>query len=75
LETLMKVTAPKGRILFSSNFEKWTFNDFATRAAKVLASPAGRGWRLETTPSPDWDFELPREQYGNLMKSFFLARD
>jgi 23S rRNA (cytosine1962-C5)-methyltransferase len=62
LESLLQVTALGGSILFSSNFERWTMEDFERRARK----------KLTRTPSPDWDFELPARPRN--MKSFIIAR-
>jgi 23S rRNA (cytosine1962-C5)-methyltransferase len=70
-EMLLDVTAPQGRILFSSNYERWSLEDFAARA-QALARGKNIRLRLEATPSPDWDFELPRAPRN--MKSFFAVR-
>jgi 23S rRNA (cytosine1962-C5)-methyltransferase len=44
------------RILFSTNFERWSLDDFAQMAEKALP-----GKSVCATPSADLDFELPRQ--------------
>lgn len=44
------------RILFSTNFERWSLDDFAQAAQKALPGKAVR-----SAPSADLDFELPRQ--------------
>lgn len=66
---ILAVTSPRGRVLFSLNFEVWSEADLAGRLQKVLARFPKR--RLERTPSADWDFELPRVPRN--MKSFFIV--
>lgn len=80
LTALAAVTAPGGRILFSTNYEGWTGDALEARLTRFLGSwkPAGAGraakFKLQRTPTPDWDFELPRERQRN-MKSVFLIRE
>jgi 23S rRNA (cytosine1962-C5)-methyltransferase len=66
---VLAVTSPRGRVLFSLNFEVWSEADFADRLAKALKPFPTR--RLERTPSADWDFEFPHEPRN--MKSFFIV--
>ena len=68
---LMKVVAPGGRLLFSSNFEGWEIEDLAKRAEKALEKHEFSA-KLGPTPSPDWDFELPHHPRN--MKSLFVTR-
>lgn len=70
LSSLLSVTAPGGRILFSANFEKWSIDEFATRTLSHLSSLRVRT-EITRTPTPDWDFELPRQERN--MKSFFIT--
>jgi 23S rRNA (cytosine1962-C5)-methyltransferase len=70
------VTAPGGRILISTNYETWTHQEFVQRATKFAADLARQTKKLvtlERTPSPDWDFEMPREP--RRMKSLFIKTD
>lgn len=69
LEALVDVTAPGGRILFSSNYEAWSTEKFAARVLE-WSTKTKRRLRLAPTPAPDWDFELPRQPKN--MKSFFI---
>jgi 23S rRNA (cytosine1962-C5)-methyltransferase len=71
LEALFAVTAPGGSILFSSNYENWSLDEFERRALQVMKKNNWRA-RLASSPSPDWDFELPLNPRN--MKSFFLVR-
>jgi 23S rRNA (cytosine1962-C5)-methyltransferase len=66
---VLGVTATKGRVLFSLNFEVWDEAELAERLKKALKPFPKR--RLERTPSADWDFELPNEPRN--MKSFFIV--
>ncbi len=68
-----QVTAPEGRILISTNFESWSHQDFVQRVvdfAKNFARTSKKIVTVERTPSPDWDFEMPRET--RRMKSLFI---
>jgi 23S rRNA (cytosine1962-C5)-methyltransferase len=71
LESLIAVTGEKGQILFSSNFEQWSREDFLSRISRVLTQTKSL-FSVAATPAPDWDFELPRTP--RLMKSFLLKR-
>lgn len=71
MKSLLQVTAPKGRILFSTNFEKWSMEDLEKRTRQA-AQALSLSIELQPTPSPDWDFELPRQPRN--MKSFFVLR-
>lgn len=77
LESLLKacadVTASDGRILFATNYEGWSHYDFIQRVnafAQSYSRTAKKTITAERTPSPDWDFEMPREP--RRMKSVFL---
>jgi 23S rRNA (cytosine1962-C5)-methyltransferase len=60
LTMCLKVTKPKGQVLFSTNFEQWSLDDVAAKAQGVLKALKIQGATLISTPSPDVDFELPR---------------
>ena len=62
--------APEGRILFCTNYEKWSRLDFLSELEKSVAHQ-----RLNVLPSPpqDWDFELPGQE--PILKSAILARN
>jgi 23S rRNA (cytosine1962-C5)-methyltransferase len=68
---LCRVTAPGGLILFCCNFEKWTLQQFVKQAMDGVHK-SGLKFTLQPSPSPDWDFELPRQD--RLMKTFMLGR-
>lgn len=75
LEALLKqclgVTAPGGFVLFSTNHEGLTAELLIKRIDALLKS-TWLPFRIERAPSPDWDFELPREP--RLNKSLVLRR-
>lgn len=80
LESLLslcaQVTACGGRILISTNYETWTNQEFVQRSVKFASDLARNTKKLATverTPSPDWDFEMPREP--RRMKSLFIKID
>lgn len=59
LKGCFRVSRKGTRILFSTNYEQWTLDQFAERAQNLI-----RGLKLQAhvcaAPSPDLDFELPR---------------
>lgn len=67
--SVLAVLAPKGTLLFASNYEKWTLQDFENRVRAALRGRESQA-RLRATPAADWDFELPGQPSN--MKSFFL---
>lgn len=69
VQSCLDVTAAGGRLLMSSNFENWDEKEFAKR----VDAACPRSARLERTPSPDWDFELPHHKRN--MKSLFVVRN
>lgn len=71
LQALIDVTADGGRVLFATNFEGWDADSLEFRALAFCAQARDRRLRLERTPSPDWDFELPTAPRN--MKSFFIV--
>ncbi len=80
LESLLtlcaQVTASGGRILMSTNYETWTHQEFVQRVVRFASDLARSTKKLvtvERTPSPDWDFEMPREP--RRMKSLFIKID
>lgn len=76
LSSCAQVTASGGRILMSTNYETWTHQEFVQRAVKFASDLARSTKKLvtvERTPSPDWDFEMPREP--RRMKSLFIKID
>jgi 23S rRNA (cytosine1962-C5)-methyltransferase len=58
--------APQGKLLFSSNLEKWDLDEFRERIQKVLKKA-----RIESGRQ-GWDFEIPNEE--PLMKSFWISK-
>lgn len=66
LQACWDVLAPSGRMLFSSNLEKWDLRNFRKQIQKTL-----RQARLEEG-SQGWDYEIPNEDH--LMKSFWLYK-
>ncbi len=71
LELLNKVLAPQGYILFSCNYEKWSqekWNEILQKEISKKRLPL----KITNTPSPDWDFELPKED--RILKSSFLIK-
>ena len=57
--------AENGKILLSTNYEKWTLKDLITLVE-------GLGCGAELTPPAGLDFELPHEP--SLMKSLLVSR-
>lgn len=73
INSCLAVTKDGGRLLFSTNFENWSNQEFVFRVTEIVKKMKAKGPRafsLERTPSPDWDFEFPRE--ARRMKSFFV---
>lgn len=69
----LAVVAPGGTLLFSCNFEAWDEKEFQARVKQALKSVRSAKFLLSRTPSPDPDFELPRETHN--MKSILIARE
>lgn len=69
LQSCVDVTAAGGIVLFSTNYELLNEEDFYTRL-RDFADTSATSLRLSRTPSPDFDFEFPREP--RLMKSVFI---
>lgn len=69
----LAVVAPGGTLLFACNFESWDEKQFFTRVKRALANAPKRNVRLARTPSPDPDFELPRETHN--MKAILATVD
>jgi 23S rRNA (cytosine1962-C5)-methyltransferase len=63
----LDILSPRGRILLSTNFEKWTLQDLRENLAKNLDA----AFELSQPSLPCLDFELPKEQV--LMKYFVLS--
>lgn len=73
IASTLSVTKDGGRLLFSTNFENWSTQEFVFRVSEIvkkLRAKSNRQFTLERTPSPDWDFEFPREP--RRMKSIFV---
>jgi 23S rRNA (cytosine1962-C5)-methyltransferase len=70
IRQLAAVTAPGGVILFATNFEGWDIDTFTERASCGLET---HSMAIRPTPSPDLDFELPR-QNRNMKSAFFVSR-
>lgn len=69
LERCVDITAQGGLILFSTNYELFDTREFYDRI-EDFAHESKRELRVSRTPSPDLDFEFPRE--FRAMKSVFL---
>ena len=69
LAACLKILNDGGKILYSTNFEQWSLDDFAARA-QAIAKKIKPQARLRATPSGDLDFELPRSQRH--MKSLII---
>jgi 23S rRNA (cytosine1962-C5)-methyltransferase len=69
LERCVEVTAPGGILLFSTNYELFDNEEFYHRLQE-FAQQSKRELKIVRTPSPDLDFEFPRET--RIMKSAFL---
>ncbi|MEK7357533.1 MAG: class I SAM-dependent methyltransferase, partial [Bdellovibrionota bacterium] len=67
----LAVVAPKGTLLFACNYEAWTEDEFHDRIREALRASRTKA-NLRRTPSPDPDFELPRETHN--MKSILVTR-
>jgi 23S rRNA (cytosine1962-C5)-methyltransferase len=65
LESCLSCLAENGKILLSTNYEKWTLKDLITLVE-------GLGCEAEPTPPAGLDFELPHEP--SLMKSLLVSR-
>jgi 23S rRNA (cytosine1962-C5)-methyltransferase len=77
LETLVQsslnLTHDGGRLLISTNFENWSNQEFVSLISEIVKKfkyKSSREFMLERTPSPDWDFEFPREP--RRLKSLFI---
>ncbi|HVK60276.1 MAG TPA: class I SAM-dependent methyltransferase, partial [Bdellovibrionales bacterium] len=69
VESLIAVTAPHGKILFSLNFEGWDRDEFVSRMQSAAAKfPQAK---LSPTPAPDLDFEMPHSERN--MKSVLIT--
>jgi 23S rRNA (cytosine1962-C5)-methyltransferase len=67
IESLVAVLSPKGKILFSTNYEQWSMHDLH----KLLSQQkALKGFSIEPAPGPGWDFELSEDP---VMKSFIFS--
>lgn len=60
LKGCLKVARSGTRILFSTNFEQWSLDQFAALTEKTIKASVQPRARLVPTPSPDLDFEMPR---------------
>lgn len=56
----LKIANAGTKILFSTNYEQWTLDQFAERAQTAIKTASSKA-RVVATPSPDLDFELPRQ--------------
>lgn len=68
LQELAAVLAANGRILLSSNYEKWREQDFHNRINKAVSA-----LKLDVVAAPpsDWDYELPGVE--PILKSLVLT--
>lgn len=65
---LINVTKVGGRVLFSTNYEGWTEEMLEAKLRQIIPKDC----TLLSTPSPDWDFELPNRPRN--MKSVFIMK-
>ncbi len=66
LDLCTQVLSPKGRILFSTNYEKWTSSELT----KILSHISSlKNWEINPAPGPGFDFELSEDP---ILKSFIL---
>jgi 23S rRNA (cytosine1962-C5)-methyltransferase len=68
LDSCIDVLAPSGKILFSTNFEKWSYAETERLLVKVAGA---RKLTVRPAPGPGFDFELSEEP---VLKSFILSR-
>ncbi len=69
LDLCSSVLNSKGRILFSTNYEKWDFEEFENRVKEWAHA---QGFSLSTAPVPDLDYEL--SSLKRLLKSAILQK-
>lgn len=69
IEQLVSVTAPGGRILFSTNYEGWAAREFQDLMAQMALK-----WNLTQVPAPtpELDYEMPHEE--KLLKSVIFVK-
>ncbi len=65
---LYLILAPKGRILFSLNLEKWDDRKFQEEIYNLKLT----GLRIEASPIRDLDYEMPGQEV--VMKSLFIVK-
>ncbi|MES2962656.1 MAG: class I SAM-dependent methyltransferase [Bdellovibrionota bacterium] len=73
LASCLAVVSSGGTLLFSCNYEGWSEEEFHARVKFAVTSAPRSNVRFSRTPSPDPDFELPREAHN--MKSILIARE
>jgi 23S rRNA G2069 N7-methylase RlmK/C1962 C5-methylase RlmI len=66
LDLSFKVLAPNGKIFFSTNFEKWSLEEFKKRVLSVCPQHCNFDWLAH-----EWDFELP--PFEPKMKSVLIS--
>jgi 23S rRNA (cytosine1962-C5)-methyltransferase len=64
-----QVLEQQGILLFSSNYEKWSADEFKTKITKALSIKSDK----IKAGVQNFDFELPSQ--APLMKSFFVTKD
>lgn len=69
LQGIFYCTEMNGKILFSLNFEKWTYPDLITKIEKALK---GKKFKIQKTPMQSLDFDYPHHEH--LMKSLFILK-
>ena len=68
ISSLYKILKTNGRILFSSNYEKWSKEDFINKVDSLNLPK----FSIQRCPLPDLDYEMPNED--TLMKAFFICK-
>lgn len=68
LQKLFSVTAPGGYLMFSTNYEHWTYLDLQEKITSLFP----RGWEILSPEPSGLDYELPGQE--PLMKSFWMKR-
>jgi len=69
LDQVWRLLSPGGRLLLSTNYEKWNANHFIRYIDQTLA---GRTYRLEPLPVPDGDFEADGQ--AAILKGTLIAK-
>ena len=69
IDLCLSVLNPGGQLLFSCNYEKWTFLEFQQRVQKIIQK---KSCRLRALPPAGLDYEFPGQE--PLMKALLIER-